>query len=173
MKYAIIFLGFYLLQFTTICAQENDSLIVENPVKLNIEKHKLAGTDQDAFALWVSEAISNDVAKAWAKTMQSGNKAKMESSGNSHEIVGIILKDIDKQNPINVYTEISQEREGVNVYVAFQLSDSIWIDPNSDQDKTIKAENNSLIKNGYIDVTLIMGGKIIRLIHTELRILLT
>jgi hypothetical protein len=141
MKYAIIFLSFYFLQFTTIYAQDNDSLIIENPVKLNSEKHNLAGTDQESFALWVSEANSDDVAKAWEKAMESGNKAKMESIGNKHEIVGVILKKIDKTNPMNVYTDINQGREGVNVYVAFQLGDSSWIDPNSNQDKTVKAEN--------------------------------
>jgi hypothetical protein len=144
MKYAIIFLSFYFYQITSIFAQEKDSLIVEtveNPVKLNVEKRNISGAEQEVFALWVIEANTNDVSKAWEKAMESGNKAKMTSDGNRHEIIGIILKEIDKENPMNVYSEIRQGHDGVHIYVAFQLSGSSWIDPNSNQDKTIKAEN--------------------------------
>lgn len=141
MKYAIIMISFFLFQLTSINAQETDSLIIENPVKLSIEKHSLADLNQEVFVLWVSGANPNDVTKAWGKTMESGNKAKLESEGNKHQIIGAILKDIDKNNSMNVYADIIQERKGVKVFAAFQLNDSTWIDPDSDDDKTVKTEN--------------------------------
>ena len=141
MKNALLLLSCFLFQTTFINAQGADSLIIENPVKLSVVKHNLADLHQVVFLLWVSEANPNDVTKAWGKTMETGNKAKLESEGNLHQIMGVIMKEIDKSNTMNVYSEIIQQRKGVNLYVAFQFSDSTWIDPNLDIDKTVKIEN--------------------------------
>jgi len=141
MKYAVILISTFLIQFTNIRAQETDSLIIQNPVKLGVEKHSLADINHEVFVLWVSEANPEDVTKAWNKTMESGNKAKLESEGNLHQIKGAILKDIDKKKPMNVYTEIKQDRKGVKVFAAFQQSDSTWIDPRSESGITIRTEN--------------------------------
>jgi len=140
MKNALLLLSFFLFQTANFNAQDTDSLIIENPVKLSAEKHNLADLQQEVFVLWVSEANPNDVTKAWGRTMESGNKAKLESEGSKHQIMGALMKEIDKSNTMNVYSEIIQQRNGVNLYVSFQLSDSTWIDPNLDIDKTVKVE---------------------------------
>ena len=140
MKYSIFLLSFYLISITNLFAQEADSLIVANPVELKVEKRNLGNKEQKVFMIHVSEAVLDDVEKAWTKTLEKRNKAKMELIGGERIITGITIEDIDKKALFNVYSQVTTGRKGINVYAAFQINDSTWIDPESDSENTIRAE---------------------------------
>lgn len=140
MKFSIILLSFYLFSFTNLFSQEIDSLIIANPIELKVEKRKLGNKEQKVFMIHVSEAVLEDVEKAWTNTLEKKNKAKMELVGGERIIKGITIEDIDKKALFNVYSQVTTGRNGINVYAAFQINDSIWIDPESDSGNTIRTE---------------------------------
>lgn len=140
MKFSIVFLSFYFLSFTNIYAQETDSLIIANPVELKVEKRNLGNKEQKVFMIHVSDAVLEDVEKAWATSLEKRNKAKMELIGGERIIKEITIEDIDKKAIFNVYSQVTSGRNGINVYAAFQINDSTWIDPESESGITIRTE---------------------------------
>ena len=140
MKTALLFLSFFVFQFVNINAQETDSLIIANPVELKVEKRHLGNKEHNVFMLYVNEATLEDVEKAWNNYLEKGNKSKMELIRGERIIKGITIKDIDKSALLNVYTQVTEGRKGINVYAAFQINDSTWIDPDSESGNTIRTE---------------------------------
>ena len=140
MKFSIVLLSFYFLSFTNIYAQETDSLIIANPVELKVEKRNLGNKEQKVFMIHVSDAVLEDVEKAWATSLEKRNKAKMELIGGERIIKEITIEDIDKKAIFNVYSQVTSGRNGINVYAAFQINDSTWIDPESESGITIRTE---------------------------------
>lgn len=140
MKIAIFLLSLSIYPYANCIAQDTDSLIIENPVELSVEKRNLGNTEQEVFMLHVKEANKVEVEKAWTKSLEKSNKAKMEINGNERTILGATIADIDKTMPFNVYSQIVEDRKGIKIYAAFQKSDSTWIDPESESGNTLRTE---------------------------------
>ena len=138
-KKLLISLAVLLIAFS-VKAQNIDSMIVKNPVRIGVEERELGGEVQKVFSLFVMNSSIDEVEKAWDKYMESGNKVKMVADGSYRTMEGAINKNIDPNQPIDIFSELAQGRKGVFVYVAIRLPDSTWISPEGNADKTIRTE---------------------------------
>jgi len=129
---------------TPTSANDFSDLIIENPVFITTVKHHLGGKEQPVYKMTVSEAITEDVSKAWTKSLQSHNKSKMEQNGDQYEIKVIELDKIDDSKLFNVYAKIEQLEHGVAIYAAYQIDDSLWVDPEKNTGISVKTKNSLL-----------------------------
>lgn len=92
----------------------------QKPIKITDDSLKFGSSKMPAFSIVIPEADYDKTVKNWVKELQSGTKSKVVEKGDELSIFGAKLKKVS-ENPINVYSQIKPEAEGVNLKVAYEL----------------------------------------------------
>jgi peptidoglycan hydrolase CwlO-like protein len=92
----------------------------QKPIKITDDSIKFGNSTMPAFSVVIPEADYDKTVKNWVKELQSGTKSKVVEKGDEVSIFGAKLKKVS-ENPINVYSKIKHESDGINLIVAYEL----------------------------------------------------
>lgn len=111
MKAIVSFSVLFLL--SSLCAE------AQKPITISDNNIKFGESAMPAFSVIIPEADYATTVKNWTKELQSGTKSKVVEKGDEISIFGAKIKTIS-ENPLNVYSRIGQEGEGVKMDVAIE-----------------------------------------------------
>jgi hypothetical protein len=94
----------------------------QRPIEITDDSLKFGSSSSSmpGFSVIIPEARYESTMKDWVKELQSGTKSKVVEKGDELSIFGAKIKDVSG-NPVNVYSQIKDMDDGVDLRVAIEL----------------------------------------------------
>lgn len=121
----------------------------QKPIRVDDNNIKFGESTMPAFSLVIPEADFESTVKNWTKELQSGTKSKVVEKGDELSIFGARIKKIS-DNPLNVYSKIDQEGDGVKMDVAFETERDKFVE-NAQRDEA-KNYLFNFAKDQYVSI---------------------
>lgn len=106
----------------------------QKPIEITDDSLNFGNSSMPAFSVLIPEANYESTVKDWTKKLQSGTKSKVVEKGDEISIFGAKIKDVS-DNPVNVYSQIKDINDGINLKVAIELEKDRFVG-NAERDKT-------------------------------------
>lgn len=111
-----------LISFTGIKAQE--------PIEVSEDSLQIGGGSIPAMSVRIPEVEYEKTLKSWIKILESGTKSKVVTENKQMSVFGAKVKTIS-DNPVNVYSTLLNEDDGVNLKVAFEEKKDEYVEKSS------------------------------------------
>ena len=139
---------------------------------VSVEDRPNLSNGNKVFALHVKRADKEQVIKTWKKNLEKGNKVKIEQKDNYHHIKQIVHEGM-AEDTLDVYSEIEEDKGGVNIYVSVQTQQK-YLPSDQEKEKTLRVEKhlNALgkkIYEGVLEKELKKAEKKLASIESELK----
>jgi len=119
------------------------------PIKVSEDTLSIGNSSMPAMVVNIPEAQYEKVLKDWKKSLESGTKSKVIIEDNKMSLFGARLKMFE--NPVNVYSTISNQDDGLNLKTAVEISRDKYIDRDNEFSK-LRDFMFTFAKEQYIEI---------------------
>ncbi|MGE5418622.1 MAG: hypothetical protein ACM3UT_00490 [Chloroflexota bacterium] len=92
----------------------------QNPIVVSEDNFNFGSGDVNGYSVVIPEVDYETTLKNWIKYLESGTRSKVVQKGENLSIFGAKVKPVS-ENPVNVYSMLAKNPEGVKLQSAFEL----------------------------------------------------
>ena len=124
------------------------------PLIVTEDSLTMANTIVPGISVVIPEVEADNTIKNWIKVLESGTRSKVISEDGEMSVFGANIKDIS-ENPVNIYSTLSETENGVYLNAAFELKKDVFIESVTGASELSKAKSFMLEfgKEQYIELT--------------------
>ena len=95
-------------------------LRAQNPIVVSEDKIDFGNGTVPGYSVVIPEVDLEKTVRDWIKYLESGTRSKVVEKGSNLTIFGAKVKPVS-ENPVNVYSTVKEENEGIKIQTAFEL----------------------------------------------------